>query len=84
VPLAGEVTAIQGDYVIISLGSRHGVEVGDQFEIVRPYTLPDGSKVAEVRALVQVAAILGSDRSACVLIESHFPVEIGDSVRPAQ
>jgi WD40 repeat protein/uncharacterized caspase-like protein len=83
-PLVGEVTAIQGDYVIISLGSRHGVEVGDQFEIVRPYTLPDGSTAAEVRALVQIASILGPDRSACVLIESHFSVEIGDYVRPAQ
>jgi len=83
-PLVGEVTAIQGDYVIISLGSRHGVQVGDRFEIVRPYTLPDGSKAEEVRALVQVAAILGPDRSACMLVESHFSVEIGDSVRPAQ
>jgi uncharacterized caspase-like protein len=83
-PLVGEVTAIQGDYVIISLGSRHGVQVGDRFEIVRPYTLPGGSKAEEVRALVQVAAILGPDRSACMLVESHFSVEIGDSVRPAQ
>ena len=83
-PLVGEVTAIQGDYVIVSLGSRHGVQVGDQFEIVRPYTLPDGSTAAEVRALIQVAAILGPDRAACVLVESRFSVEIGDSVRPAQ
>jgi len=83
-PLIGEVTAIQGDYVIVSLGSRHGVQVGDQFEIVRPYILPDGSTAAEVRALIQIASILGPDRAACVLIESHFPVEIGDSVRPAQ
>jgi formylglycine-generating enzyme required for sulfatase activity/PKD repeat protein len=83
-PLVGEVTAIQGDYVIISLGSRHGVQVGDRFEIVRSYTLPDGSEVDEVRALIQVAAILGPDRSACMLVESHFSVEIGDSVRPAQ
>jgi uncharacterized caspase-like protein len=84
IPLVGEVAAIQGDYVIISLGSRHGVEVGDRFRVIRPYTLPDGSKAEEVRALVQVAAILGSDRAACVLVESHFPIEIGDSVRPAQ
>ncbi|MCX6092264.1 MAG: caspase family protein [Candidatus Bipolaricaulota bacterium] len=84
VPLAGEVTTIQGDYVIISLGSRHGIQVGNRFEIVRPYSLPDGSTAAEVRALVQVAAILEPDRAACVLVESHFPVEIGDSVRPAQ
>ena len=83
-PLVGEVTAIQGDYVIVSLGSRHGVQVGDRFEIVRPYTLPDGSTAAEVRALVQIASILGPDRSACVLVESHFSVEIGDSVQPVQ
>jgi hypothetical protein len=83
-PLVGEVTAIQGDYVIVSLGSRHGVQVGDQFEIVRPYILPDGSTAEEVRALIQIASILGPDRAACVLIESHFSVEIGDSVRPTQ
>jgi uncharacterized caspase-like protein len=84
VPLVGEVTAIQGDYVIVSLGSRHGIQVGDQFEVVRPYSLPDGSNAEEVRALIQAASILGPDRAACVLVESHFPVEIGDSVRPAQ
>jgi len=83
-PLVGEVTAIQGDYVIVSLGSRHGIQVGDRFEVVRLYTLPDGSTAAEVRALIQIASILGPDRAACVLIESHFSVEIGDSVRPAQ
>ena len=83
-PLLGEVTALDGDRVMISLGTRHGVQPGDRFEVVGVYALPDGTTMRETRAMIEVTYMLGPDRSACVLIESHFPVEIGDSVRPAQ
>ena len=83
VPLAGEVTALQGEYVIISLGTRHGVQVRDRSELVRGYTLPDGTTAEEVRAVAEVAELLGSDRAACKILLSHFPVEVHDAIRVA-
>ena len=84
VPLAGEVTALQGEYVIISLGMRHGVQVGDRFEVIRSYTLPDGSSAIELRAVIEVTSILGPDRSMCKVLQSIFPIETKDAVRPAE
>ncbi len=82
-PLVGEVTALQGEYVIISLGTRHGVQVGDRFEVVRSYALPGGASVIEVRAVIEAVALLGPERAVCAITELHFPVEIHDAVRPA-
>ena len=84
VPLIGEVTAIDEERVIISLGSRHGLQPGDQFEVVRPYTLPDGTIIDEVQATIEVIYILGPNRAACRVVYLHFPIEVHDQVRLAQ
>jgi len=83
VPLIGEVTAIQGGTVIISLGTRQGIQPGDQFEVIRPLTLPDGTVVNEVEATIEVLYILGPNRAGCKIIESLFPIMVKDQVHPA-
>jgi len=84
VPLIGEVTAIDQERVIISLGSRHGLQPGDRFEVVRLYTLPDGTTMDEVQATIEVIYILGPNRTACRVADLHFPIEVHDQVYPAQ
>jgi len=81
-PLVGEVTAIDGDRVSISLGSRQGVQVGDRFEVVHELVLPDGTTMQEVRAIIEVLYVLGPDRAVCRVVESSFPIEVKDRVRP--
>jgi len=82
-PLLGEVTALDGDRVIISLGTRHGVQPGDRFEVVGVYALPDGTTMRETRATIEVLFILGPDRSVCRIVEQSFPIEVHDVVTPA-
>jgi hypothetical protein len=82
-PLVGEVTAMDGDRVSISLGSRQGVQVGDRFEVVHDLLLPDGTTMMEVRAVIEVLYVLGPDRAVCRIVESSFPIEVKDRVRPA-
>ena len=84
IPLVGEVTAIDQERVIISLGSRHGLQPGDRFEVGRLYTLPDGTTMDEVQATIEVIYILGPNRTACRVADLHFPIEVHDQVYPAQ
>jgi chitodextrinase len=83
VPLLGEVTALDGDRVVITLGTRHGVQPGDRFEVVGVYTLPDGTTMRETRATIEVLFILGPERSVCRIVEQGFPIEVHDVVTPA-
>lgn len=80
--LLGEVTAFQGDYVVISLGSRQGVKPGDRFQVAHPIELPDGTVIWEVRAVIEVVYLLGPERSVCKVVKLVFPVEVKDLVRP--
>jgi uncharacterized caspase-like protein len=82
-PLLGEVTALDRDRVIISLGSRHGVQPGDRFEVVGVYALPDATTMRETRAMIEVTYVLGPDRSVCRIVEQGFPIEVHDVVTPA-
>jgi len=82
VPLVGEVTAIQGETVIISLGSRQGIQPGDQFEVIHPLTLADGRVVNEADATIEVLYILEPDRAACKVVKSIYPIKLRDRVRP--
>jgi formylglycine-generating enzyme required for sulfatase activity/PKD repeat protein len=82
-PLLGEVTALDGDRVIISLGTRHGVQPGDRFEVVGVYALPDGTTMRETRATIEVLFILGPDRAVCRIVEQDFKIEVHDVVTPA-
>jgi len=83
IPLIGEVSTIDGDLVIITLGTRHGIQPGDQFEVIRPLSLPDGSVVNEVEATIEVLYILGPNRAGCRIIEQLFPIQVKDQVHPA-
>jgi len=82
VPLEGEVTTIQHGTVIISLGSRQGIQPGDQFEVIRPLTLPDGTVVNEVEATIEVLYTLGPNRAGCKILKQEFPVQVHDRVQP--
>jgi len=82
VPLIGEVTAIQGETVIISLGSRQGIQPGDQFEVIHPLTLADGTVVSEADATIEVLYILEPDRAACKVVKSIYLIKLQDRVRP--
>ena len=82
VPLAGEVTTIQGKTVLISLGTRHGVQAGDRFEVVRRYTVSEGTTVLEIRGVVEVVSVIGPERSECHILSQDFPIEVHDEVRP--
>ena len=82
VAAAGEVTAMTDQTIIISLGSSNGVKVGDRFEVVRCLTLADGRQILERKASIEVIELIGSDRSACRLIEEWLPIQETDGVRP--
>jgi uncharacterized caspase-like protein len=83
-PLVGEVTALDADRVVITLGTRHGVQPGDRFEVVGVYALPDGTTMEEVRAIVEVLYLLGPERAACRIVSQDFPIEVHDVVKPVQ
>jgi hypothetical protein len=73
----GEVVAQpEEDLVIISLGSRHGVQEGDQFEILRVYELPDGERTEGLLSIIEVIHVLGPDRSICQVAEYLIPLPI--------
>ncbi|MFZ2349580.1 MAG: PKD domain-containing protein [Candidatus Bipolaricaulis anaerobius] len=82
----GEVTAIDlaRNLVTISLGSKHGVQVGDQFEVIHVITLPDGTQIEEVRASIEIIHVASPDRSVCRVLTSRYPAEIGDRLRAAR
>jgi PKD repeat protein len=80
----GEVTAIDPSrgLVTISLGSRHGVQVGDRFEVIHVFLLSDGTKLVEVRALIEVAYLASPERSVCRILQVFFSPQVKDLVRP--
>jgi PKD repeat protein len=82
VPLIGEVTAIDEERVIITLGSRHGIQPEDRFEVIHVLELPDGQTMEEHRAIIEVLYVLGPNRSACRIVETIYPIELRDQVRP--
>jgi len=84
VPLIGEVTAIDEERVIITLGSRHGIQPGDRFEVVHILELPDGQTMEEHRAIIEVLYVLGPARSVCCIVETIYPIELRDQVRPTK
>ena len=81
--LIGEVTAIakEHDFVVISLISSHYIQIGEQFQAIRPLTIPGGPLMNEVIATIRVTRIFGPDRSACQIINQDFPLSIHDKVQ---
>jgi len=84
VPLVGDVITVQDDRVLVPLGSRHGVQVGDHFEVVYVHVLPDDSTIDEVRAVIEVLYVLAADRSTCRVVDVFHPIEVEDRVRPVR
>ena len=80
----GEVTAVDTEQgiVVISLGYLNGVEPGERFEVVHEIVLGDGTKVLEVRAVIEVVQVVSKERSACRIVNLLFPIEVKDSVYP--
>ena len=79
----GEVEArTEEDSVIISLGSRHSVQEGDRFEILRVYALPDGEKIEELLSIIEVVYVLDHDYSICQVVEhySSLPIKLHDDM----
>ena len=78
---AGQVTAVAGDTVIISLGLVNGITVGDRFEVIRLLELSTGATIEEHKATLEVIELLGEDRAACSAIERERAIETGDTIR---
>jgi len=78
----GSVTALADDRVIISLGTDHGLQPGEQLEVFRRFVLSDGTAVDERKGTLEVIAPLASDRTECRIVDAQIPIELGDIVRP--
>ena len=74
----GEVTAIAGDTVVVSLGLENGIEVGDRLDVVRVLALSSGREIVERKATIEIIEVLGIDRAACRIVEQRFPIELRD------
>jgi len=77
----GQVTAVAGDTIIVSLGSANGIEVGDRFEVVRLLVLSTGITIEEHKATIEVIEVIGPDRAACRAVDTQQPIEREDVVR---
>lgn len=55
-PLLGQIVAKQHDRIIINLGRRHGIKVGDEFQLVLQQNMPD--------RLDKMRAIAGQSRAS--------------------
>lgn len=80
-PLVGVVTSVEGDEVVISVGSKDGVQGGDIFHVGQVETL-GGTRP---KARIKVVKVL-EDRSTAAVIETMFfcypvSIEVGDLVR---
>ena len=77
----GKEQAVEGDRVLIDLGSEDNVQVGDLFEAYREFTTRAGESVREARGKLEVIEVIAEHRSLCEVIESRIPIEVGDKVK---
>jgi hypothetical protein len=83
-PLLGQVVARQADRIIVNLGRRHGIKVGDQLQLVLQQNLPDRLNLmrpiaSQSRATVTVEQV--SEESATATLEGEnasYNVQISD------
>ena len=80
----GRATLVSGETIIISLGTAHGVRVGDQFEVVRVLELSDGTTLQERKARIEILEVLDVDRARCRILGESSPIETGDQLIPLQ
>gem|GEM_PF-7041189 len=76
----GEVTAVDPErgLVLISVGAKNGVKVGDRFEAFKLY-----DSLEEVHGIIEVVKVYPR-RSLCRMVESPLPIEPFDLVRPVR
>jgi hypothetical protein len=81
----GEVTNVYGEgQVVISLGSQHGVAVGDRFEVVRILERTSGPPLVEKRGLIEVVEVHARDRSSAQILAQEFPIELHDVLQASE
>lgn len=83
-PLLGQVVSRQGDRIILNLGRKHGIRVGDKFQVVLQQNLPDRlnemrAVATKSRATVQIEQV--SEESATAMLvdqNAAYNVQIND------
>ena len=83
-PLLGQVVSRQADRIILNLGRKHGIRVGDKFQVVLQQNLPD--RLNEMRAIatksratVKIEQV--SEESSTAVLEDQnatYNVQIND------
>ena len=80
-PLLGQIIARQGDRIIINLGRKNGVKLGDKFQIVLQKNIPD--RLNNMRALVtknraEIVIDQVSEDTATAMIEN---IDAADNIQ---
>ncbi|MDT3335040.1 flagellar assembly protein FlgT [Shewanella sp. SP1S1-7] len=83
-PLLGQVVSRQADRVILNLGRKHGIRVGDKFQVVLQQNLPDRlnemrAVATKSRATVKIEQV-SEESSTAVLVDQNaaYNVQIND------
>ncbi|ABV37700.1 conserved hypothetical protein [Shewanella sediminis HAW-EB3] len=83
-PILGQVVAKQHDRLIINLGRRHGIHVGDSFQLILQQNFPDRfdkmrAVAGKSRATVEIDQVT-EDTATAVLVgqKASFNVQIND------
>ncbi|MGI2134202.1 flagellar assembly protein FlgT [Shewanella baltica] len=83
-PLLGQVVSRQADRIILNLGRKHGIRVGDKFQVVLQQNLPDRlnemrAVATKSRATVKVEQV-SEESSTAVLLDQNaaYNVQIND------
>ncbi|WP_283628097.1 flagellar assembly protein FlgT [Shewanella baltica] len=83
-PLLGQVVSRQADRVILNLGRKHGIRVGDKFQVVLQQNLPDRlnemrAVATKSRATVKIEQV-SEESSTAVLLDQNaaYNVQIND------
>ncbi|MGI2209502.1 flagellar assembly protein FlgT [Shewanella baltica] len=83
-PLLGQVVSRQADRIILNLGRKHGIRVGDKFQVVLQQNLPDRlnemrAVATKSRATVKIEQV-SEESSTAVLLDQNaaYNVQIND------
>lgn len=83
-PLLGQVVSRQADRIILNLGRKHGIRVGDKFQVVLQQNLPDRlnemrAVATKSRATVKIEQV-SEESSTAVLLNQNaaYNVQIND------
>ncbi|KZK65110.1 flagellar biosynthesis protein FlgT [Shewanella baltica] len=83
-PLLGQVVSRQADRIILNLGRKHGIRVGDKFQVVLQQNLPDRlnemrAVATKSRATVKIEQV-SEESSTAILLDQNaaYNVQIND------